>query len=199
MSGKAYANRKKEEARPVGDYYATPRSLMWVAKGLFKTFFNVKKQILDPCCGTHIMKDELVKMGFKDVCENDITLDNGVDYLDENIAWDAKQVIMNPPFSKWNEFVQRAKQHATKIAVIGRLNYLSTQSRYESGIWYGLKMVVPFTRYVDYRTPARDDGCFYVGAMATGWFLFDMNDCWGLPELGFLDVQKYATLGNYNK
>ncbi len=199
MSGKAYANRKKSEVRPFGDYYATPRSVMWVAKDVFKTFFNVEEQILDPCCGSHIMKDELVKMGFKNVCENDIILDDGVDYLDEKVLWNAKQVVMNPPFSKWNEFVQRAKQHATKIAVIGRLNYLSTQSRYENGIWWGLNMVLPFTRYIDYQTPVRNDGCFYVGAMATGWFLFDMNDVHSLPMMGFLDVQKYATLGNFNK
>ena len=199
MSGKAYANRKKEATRPAGDYYATPRSLLWVARDLFKAFFNAEEQILDPCCGSHVMKNELVKMGFKNICENDITLDNGVDYLDKNVVWSAKQVVMNPPFSKWNEFVQRAKQHAIKIAVIGRLNYLSTQSRYESGMWAGLNMVVPFTRYVDYQTPVRDDGCFHVGAMATGWFLFDMSNTNNPPMLGFLDVQKYATLGLFKK
>lgn len=192
--GKAYANRKKAEDRPEGDFYATPRSLMWVAKDLFEREFSKKAKILDPCCGNGVMGQELSKFGFK-VSENDLYHD-GVDYLSQ--FWYEPQVVMNPPFSQWDAFVDKAKGHASRIFVIGRLNYLSTQSRYESGIWTHLKSVHPFTRYVDYQTPERDDGCFCVGAMATGWFVWDMEYV-GLPTVSMLDVQQWATLGNFKK
>ena len=32
--GKAYANRKDKESRPEGDFYSTPKSLVWVAAGI---------------------------------------------------------------------------------------------------------------------------------------------------------------------
>ena len=193
--GKAYANRKKETERPEGDFYATPRSLMWVAEDLFKSNFWLCAPILDPCCGKGVMKQELEKFGFR-VDENDISREGGVDYLDGE--WNQRQVVMNPPFSQWDAFVEKAKSHASRIMVVGRLNYLSTQSRYESGIWTHLKSVNPFTRYVDYQTPERDDGCFCVGAMATGWFVWDMG-YEGQPTISMLDVQKWATLGNFKK
>jgi hypothetical protein len=37
---------------------------------------------------------------------------------------------------------------------------------------------------------------FNVGAMATAWFLWDA-DYTGQPQIHFVDVQKYATLGNF--
>ena len=192
---KAYANRKKVEDRPEGDFYATPRSLMWVAESLFKDVFWISMPILDPCCGNGVMGQELSKMGFR-VDENDLYKRDGVDYLEGE--WNQRQVVMNPPFSQWDAFVEKAKSHASKVMAIGRLNYLSTQSRYQSDIWTHLKSVNVFTRYVDYQTPERDDGCFCVGAMATGWFVWDMFYD-GCPMLSFLDVQKYATLGNFKK
>jgi hypothetical protein len=81
---------------------------------------------------------------------------------------------------------------------IGRLNYLSTNSRYKSNLWNNLKSIYIFNRYVDYQTEFRDDGLFNVGAMATGWFLWDMNYN-GKPNIEFIDVQEYAKLGNYKK
>lgn len=194
MSGKAYANRRREEERPAGDYYPTPRSLMWVAEQpVFARWLDRGVPILDPCCGRHVMADELSKMGYE-VLENDI--DGGVDYLAS--AWTEQQVVMNPPFSLWDEFVMHAKSHARVVCAIGRLNYLSTHGRYKSGIWDGLVAVNPFTRYVDYQTPLRDDGAFHVGAMATGWFTWVVGSATE-PVIGMLDVQRYATLGNFGK
>lgn len=187
--GKAYANRLPKELRPEGDFYATPRSLMWAAKDYFQKYLLKHNAVLDPCSGGHVMKDELAKEGYN-VHENDL-YDGGVDYLSNE--WCEPQVVMNPPFSQWDEFVLKAKSHACIVFCIGRLNYLSTQSRYESGIWKGLRWILPFTRYVDYRTPQRDDGRYMCGAMATGWFIWE-RFYEGIPELDFLDVQEYAGL-----
>lgn len=194
-AGKAYANRRRRDDRPEGDYYPTPRSLMWVAEDVFGRWFDKGATVLDPCCGAHVMADELRKFGYS-VVENDICLEGGMDYLQGQ--WNETQVVMNPPFSLWDDFVFKAKTHADAIVSIGRLNYLSTHSRYASGIWKDLVAVYPFTRYIDYQTELRDDGMFCVGAMATGWFVWK-RDAGTPPFLEMLDVQKYATLGNFKK
>lgn len=41
-----------------------------------------------------------------------------------------------------------------------------------------------------------EDGLFHVGAMATGWYLWDMTYT-GDPTIHVVDVQKYAKLGGY--
>jgi hypothetical protein len=117
----------------------------------------------------------------------------GLDYL--LTSFDFAQIITNPPFNLWDDFVLKAKKETEKLLVIGRLNYFGTTSRFNNGIWNNLKSVHCFNRYIDYRTPLRNDGLFNVGAMATAWFLWDSN-YEGTPELNFLDVQNYAKLGN---
>ena len=93
MGGKAYANRRAEEKRPSGDYYPTPRSLMWVAEtDVFGAWLDKSAPVLDPCCGSHVMADELVKFGYS-VHENDIQMEGGVDYLSR--GWEERQVVMN--------------------------------------------------------------------------------------------------------
>lgn len=188
--GKAYANRLAQCDRPQGDFYPTPRSLVWVARDIIKAEFT-STEILEPCCGSGVIVTELLEMGYG-VVANDLYC-GGFDYLEYPFI--QKQVLTNPPFSLWDQFVEKAKSHADKIMFIGRLNYLGTHSRNISGIWDGLKAVYCFDRYVDYRTPERIDGLFHVGAMATGWFVWEK----GYREaarLEVLDVQNYAKLGN---
>lgn len=192
MSGKAYANRKRKADRPPGDFYVTPRSLVWVAKKYIEEVFHKFQIILDPCCGSGAISEEVQKLGYT-VKQNDLYRNKGVDYLARN--WADKQVIANPPFSQWDAFVMNAKAHAERVMLIGRLNYLGTHKRNTTGVWGNLKYVLCFDRYVDYRTPPRPDGHFHVGAMATAWFVWDCNYS-DSPMIKILDVQKYATLGN---
>lgn len=189
--GKAYANRKQETERPEGDYYPTPKSLVWVAQDLIRREFPTGSVILEPCSGQGAVSEELRSMGYV-VEENDLYT-GGVDYL--TTPFSQEYVLTNPPFSVWDDFVFKAKSEARKVMMIGRLNYFGTNSRLESGIWGNLKSVHCFDRYVDYRTPMRTDGLFHVGAMATAWFIWE-RDYVGDPTLHFLSVQKYATLGN---
>jgi len=190
--GKAYANKKKYNERPVGDFYSTPKSLIWSASDIIGENFGVYNTILEPCDGEGAISTELRKMGFN-VITNDL-YKGGCDYLTNE--WDELPIITNPPFSNWDNFIKKMKSHSPKFLVIGRLNYFGTNSRYQDNIWDGLGKVWCFTRYVDYQTPYREDGMFHVGAMATGWFLWDgSND----KTLNFLDVQKWAKLGFYKK
>jgi len=192
--GKAYANKRVKEDRPNGDFYSTPMSLIWVAKDIIEKEFDKNIDVLEPCSGDGAIVKPLIEMGYN-VIENDLYR-GGVDYL--NNRFKQKQVITNPPFSLWDNFLTKSKDHADKILYIGRLNYLGTHSRNINGIWDNLKAVYCFDRYVDYQTPYREDGKFCVGAMATAWFLWDMN-YQKEPIIKILDVQKYAKLGNYKK
>lgn len=195
MKGKAYANRKKEKDRPLGDFYSTPKSLIWEASHIIEGFFSKESPVLEPCFGEGAISQEIEKLGFDYVITNDL-YKGGVDYLSK--SFDHKQVITNPPFSMWDEFVEKAKQEAQKVIMIGRLNYFGTSARSRNGIWDHLKEVHCFNRYVDFRTPYREDGLFHVGAMATAWFVWDM-DYTGSPKIEILDVQPYAKLGTYKE
>lgn len=194
--GKAYANKKKESERPNGDFYSTPKSLVWVAEDIIKKEF--KGDIIDPCAGQKYEPIwEVLNFDFDiDTYANDLySPDTGRNYLTDDYFLMFPEVITNPPFSLWDEFVLKAKTHCTKFMFIGRLNYFGTL-RNRSGIWKNLKAVYPFNRYVDYQTPYRKDGLFHVGAMATAWFLWDMKYK-KEPIIKTLDVQKYAKLGAF--
>lgn len=191
--GKAYANKKSEIDRPIGDYYSTPKSLVWVMKDTIIQEFP-HKTMLEPCHGQGAISQELELMGY-DVTENDL-YQGGEDYITSSTFSNHKHIVSNPPFSLWDEFVDKAKSHCSKFMYIGRLNYLGTNSRYCNDIWKNLKAVYCFNRYVDYQTPFRTDGNFHVGAMATAWFLWDMEQSID-TIVKIVDVQPYAILGNY--
>ena len=195
--GKAYANRKSVEDRPEGDFYATPASLIWVAsKYIQKEFTDIN--ILEPCAGKLAIADELKKLNYC-VETNDLYMDgcnHKVDYLTPDSFTQYDYVISNPPFSLWDEFVNKSKSHCSKFMYLGRLNYFGTVDRYKSELWKNLKYVLPFNRYVDYRTPYRLDGLFNVGALCTGWFIWDMEYD-GLPMVDVLNISQYAKLGQY--
>lgn len=188
--GKSYACRKDSRD---SDNYPTPCSLVWVASDLIKAFFDKNKQVLEPCCGNGQISKQVSQLGF-DVVENDIANQGGVDYL--SCDFRQTQVITNPPFCVFDDFIKKAKSHAESVISIGRLNYLGTASRNSNGLWDGLYHIACFNRYVDYRTPERSDGMFHVGAMATAWFFWRRGFS-GQPTISVLDVNKYATLGNY--
>lgn len=189
--GKAYANRKGKDSRPEGDFYSTPKSLVWAAADIIESSFDKGTPILEPCHGEGAISGELRKMGYN-VVDNDLYR-GGCDYL--TTPFQLTQIITNPPFSLWDSFVDKAKKEADVLMCIGRLNYLGTHSRNVSGVWSGLKAIYCFDRYVDYRTEFREDGLFHVGAMATAWFLW-LKGYKSPPTLHVLDVQEWAKLGN---
>jgi hypothetical protein len=189
--GKAYVNRKPKKDRPEGDFYPTPKSLVWVAKEMIQKELCKDQIVFEPCSGSGMISSELEKMGYK-VAENEL-YKNGVDYLKNEFSY--RQIMTNPPFSLWDEFVTKSKKEADKVIFIGRLNYFGTTSRLHKGLWDELKSVYVFDRYVDYRTEEREDGLFNVGAMATAWFVWEKGFSLK-PTLDFLSVQQYSKLGN---
>lgn len=203
MKGKSYACRNLEENKNhPGDYYCTPVSLVTCSKDLFESLIPKDVIVTEPCCGNGQITKGLKQLGYKRFIENDL-YNERTDILHNDIfksdldEWTSEYVVTNFPFSRWNDCVKAflAKKNLKVLITIGRLNYLSTQSRLELGLWNHLKEVKIFSRYIDYRTPERDDGHFNVGAMATGFFVFT-KEIIKKTTISFCDVQKYATLGN---
>lgn len=200
--GKAYANRKPSSERPAGDFYPTPVSLVTCSADLFKSVIPANAIITEPCCGNGQITLGLKKLGYERIIENDLYTEREDilhnDLLHSNLdEWCSEYIVTNFPFSKWDDCVMAclAKENLKALITIGRLNYLSTQSRLKSPMWKHLKEIWIFSRYIDYRTDPRDDGQFNVGAMATGFFYFTKEET-DAPVIRFVDVQKYATLGN---
>ena len=202
MKGKSYACRNISENRKrEGDFYPTPKSLVWCAKDLFHNAIKPGRLITEPCCAGGQISKALNDIGYpviendlyskrEDIMHNDILHDD----LDK---WCSANVVTNFPFTIWDDCVMAVlvKKNLETLITIGRLNYLSTQSRLELPLWNHLKEVWTFSRYVDYRTEEREDGLFHVGAMASAWFYFTKKEVKN-PVIKFVDVQKYAALGN---
>ena len=203
MKGKSYACRDRAENNlRKGDFYPTPTSCVTQAADLFHRAIPMDAVITEPCCGGGQITKALKSIGYNKVIENDIYYPRN-DILKNDILmtnldeWASEYIVTNFPFSKWDDCVKAflVKQNLKALITVGRLNYLSTQSRLESGMWKHLKEIWVYSRYIDYRTPERDDGHFNVGAMSTGFFYFTKEEV-DAPIIKFVDVQKYATLGN---
>lgn len=72
VKGKAYANRKPENERPLNDFYPTPSCMVkeLLDSGLFNEFLNCR--ILDPCCGKYALGNVLREYGLTNIIERDL-------------------------------------------------------------------------------------------------------------------------------
>ena len=127
--GKAYANRKPIEKRKPSDFYETPKSLTWE---LLKTGeLEGVKTILDPCCGNYAISNILKESGYI-VDENDLIY--GSNFLTDQYLKTYDAIVMNPPFSLWNPFIEKAKSISNKVIAIGKTNFFGAQNRYKIGL-----------------------------------------------------------------
>ena len=106
--GKAYANKKKKEDRPVGDFYSTPKSLVWVAQDIIDLEFPSYDvdTIFEPCTGQRAIAEELIHSGYN-VIENDLYPQYDDIHQEDYLEIDTKaigmkwnnHILSNPPFS----------------------------------------------------------------------------------------------------
>lgn len=201
MKGKAYANRKPESERPEGDFYPTPSCMVkeLLDSGLFPqtpSKSNEKKdiKIFDPCCGKYAIGNVLREYGYVNITEKDIMY--GDDFLekDENGNYiDLTQydlIIMNPPFSKFDEFVKKAKMQAKYVLSIGKMNFFGAHNRNVEGLWNNLMFVLPFDRMIAFDKP-EVDGKVECGMIVSCWMFWDSGYKQYLPMIKVLDMQKY--------
>lgn len=163
--------KKNNKEREALDYYATPpQEVTNILEILNLDLDNCN--ILEPCAGGgHMVKgildyiygqnydSKLWKLFITDVKERPIVdciynnrIKNAIkcgeqyDFLSDDYPYDkADYVIMNPPFSTIEPFVIRGLEIASRgLLVLGRLQFLEGQSRYEKI----LKMNPPTDVYV---------------------------------------------------
>lgn len=190
--GKSYTSRKKLKDRPDSDFYETPYCLSWELMKL--DIFDFKMKLFcDPSCGNGAIGKILVKRT-KLLIETDIM--TGTDFLDDNSFPPGDKmdyIVTNPPFSLWDEFVQKAKRVTKeKIVFIGKTNFFGAYKRNELGIWDNLKHVYIFNRQIDYRYPLREDGKIRCGNLITGWFVWDMKWKKKWWKTSIIDINKYV-------
>ena len=191
--GKAYANRTANYKFNDSDYYPTPKSLVWK---LVETGVLDKKQtIYEPAAGDGSITLALRDSGFT-VYEDDIRT-TGKDFL-TNESYNS-QIVTNPPFSLFDEFVEKAKESADLVVFIAKTNFFGAYKRWDKGVWKNLRDIYVFNRQVDYRTPVRDDGQFHVGNLITGWFVWDKKWTENYWRTQIINVQDYATLGQFKE
>lgn len=199
--GKAYTNRKPVNERPDSDFYPTPAFLTeellkssefaGITESLKRLCHREKRKpcILEPACGDGAITKVLQKhLGFCDILSHDIRTD-GVDFLTYMPLRKIDVVITNPPFSLFDEFVKKAKEVASVVIFIGKVNFFGAYNRHLHGVWNNLRDVMVFNRQVDYRTESRSDGKFHCGNLVTGWFIWHKD--WTAPYwfTRIMDVQ----------
>ena len=191
MSGKAYANRRKEDLRNPNDLYETPYCLTWELQKL--NIIKPNKTILDSCCGNYA-----ISKWFRDTnIVTEKSLEYGNDFFEDKYEENQfDYVLINPPFDLWDKFIEKSKKIADTVIAIGKTDYFSCYQRLQNGIWDTLSDVYVFNRKVDYQFPIFESGEFGVGSLTSGWFVWKKGYTES-PRLHFIDVQKYAKLGNY--
>lgn len=195
--GKAYANRKKKSERPTNDFYPTPRCM--VQELLNFQFSGIKwnDNILDPCCGKYAIGNVLRDNCCVRLTERDLIY--GDDFLprDEKTKeiiigdehYDA--IVMNPPFSLFNDFVEKSKKIADRVYCIGKINFFGAHDRNVNGLWEHLEWVLPFDRQIAFDKAEHEDGKVEMGMLVSCWFIWN-NAYEGYPKIAPLDMQKYA-------
>lgn len=189
MKGKAYANRKAVHERPESDNYPTPIAL--VKELINLGILNKRKPVIEPAAGEGQLACTLSVNGFN-VWASDLHK-NGLDFFTDYTK-PVDQIVTNPPFSQFDDFVMKAKELSPFVVMIGKTNFFGAQSRYKNGVWKHLKHVYIFSRQIDYRTPLGSIQ-MNVGNLVTGWFVWDRR--WTKPywNTSIIDVQRYCTLG----
>ncbi len=186
MKGKNYANRKPESERPLNDFYPTPSCMVkeLVESGLF---VGQDVGIYDPCCGKYAIGNVLREYGYKNITEKDLIY--GQDFLADYIRNDYEVIIMNPPFKRFNAFVEKSKRIADKVYCIGKMNFFGAHDRNINKLWEHLEWVLPFDRQIAFDKP-EIDGKVECGMIVSCWFVW--NKIYnGYPKIKILDMQKY--------
>lgn len=143
---------KKHKERDALDYYSTPTKEVLNILNLLDLDFD-NSSILEPCIGGgHMMEgilqyiqeknfltatvgSDIKDRGYEGKALNSIiyNLDFLSDNYEESLPIDIDFIIMNPPYATIEPFVMKALGIANKgILILGRLQFLEGQSRYEN-------------------------------------------------------------------
>lgn len=196
--GKSYACRRTQnllDSLHASDFYETPHSIWW--EFLKSGELEGIKQIFEPCAGNGATSKVFTEKGF-DVTSKDIK--DGFDFLkDDYKEGEFECVLTNPPFSLFDEIVNKAKFVASKkVVMIGKTNFLGAYSRYKSDFFKGCSAIYVLNRQIDYQFPVQDNGDVGVGCLVSCVYVWTKG-YEGDPVVRFLNMQPYCKLGSYEK
>ena len=179
--GKNFSANNSKGLRKKSDFYETPYS---ITNHLLKIEdFDKSLTVCEPACGAGAISN-ILKKHWNNVTAYDVEKDFLLEYGNYDY------IITNPPFSIAYEFVQKAKQVATKkFAFLLPLSYLHGKKRYDDIYMdkeYGLKKVYVFTRYPMLGESLREDGKYNTGMMVYAWYIFE-NHYSGDPKIDWID------------
>lgn len=165
--------------RKKSDFYETPYSLTW----LLLENEELKGTILEPACGNGAISKIVGGTSY----------DIEKDFLKEQDHYDT--IITNPPYSKTQEFILKAKQVANKkIVFLLPLSYLHGKKRFDT-IWkdkdFPIARIYVFTRYPMLGEQLREDGKHNTGMMVYAWYVWEKGYS-GDPVIKWLDNNKYV-------
>tara|TARA_R110000824_G_scaffold95471_2_gene229592 strand:- start:939 stop:1490 length:552 start_codon:yes stop_codon:yes gene_type:complete len=153
--------------RQKDDYYATPAPTT-------QALLRVEKfigHIWEPCCGEGHISEVLIDAGY-DVSSSDLVYrgygQGGVDALFSYTA--ESNIITNPPYKNALEFAEIFTDHAQKVALLLKLNFLEGVKRQEFFFRKPPVRVHVFSR----RQSLMKNGADYSGGMmALAWFVWE--------------------------
>lgn len=196
--GKAYANKRPKKMMNdlrASDLYETPHSIWW--EFLKTDELKDVKTILEPACGFMATSKVFEKEGFN-VTSKDLMYGN--DFLKdeyEDNSYDC--VLSNPPFSYFDDFIEKAKKIASKkVVMIGKTNFLGAYSRYEKELFKECSAIYVLNRQVDYQFPVMENGDVGVGCLVSCVYVWTKGYK-GEPVVRFLNMQPYCKLGSFEK
>jgi hypothetical protein len=167
--GKDFFSRKSKS-----DDFETPYSM---TQQLFENEIFDDRPVLEPACGNGAISKILEKK-FSTVISSDVER-----CFITSDFYDYKYIITNPPFSLWDDFVEKAKAVATeKFAFLGRIEFLTGLKRFNENVYYDpeypLTKIYLFVRkvnlsFTDQYPALREDGKYPCGMFHYAWFIFE--------------------------
>jgi len=158
------------EGRPDGDYYPTPSDAVQAL--LDREKFT--GSIWENSCGDGSICHVLTANGYTDVLATDLVYrgygEGDHDFLTSELT--ADNVVMNPPFSLAQEFIEKSLAVTTgKVAMLGKLQFLESGRRKIMFESTPLKTVYVFSKRV---TMTRDGKKMKnSGMIAFAWFVWE--------------------------
>lgn len=188
--GKDFFSRKAKS-----DFFETPYSM--TEQLLENEKFDYDKDVLEPACGNgaiiNVLSNNFKDIGYIDKYIKRKSVINQDFIVDEMPKYN--YIITNPPFSLWDEFIQKAKHIATeKFAFLGRLEFLTGIKRFNENMYddpkYPLTKIYLFTRkvnlsYTEDYPKLRKDSKYPAGMYHYAWFIFEKNDISSFNSVGF--------------
>lgn len=188
--GKNFSRNNVAGTRKASDLYETPFSL--TRQFLRERPIGKAMSVLEPAAGHGAITRVLNEEGYHYVTSYDLVADD-TDFLAETGEYDI--VMTNPPYSLAHQFIQKAKQVATrKIIFLLPLSYLHGKKRFDdifSDREFPLAEVWVFTRYAMLGDPLREDGKYRTGMVVYAWYVWEYGHR-GAPTIHWLDNHSYV-------